>query len=221
MNASVLRDDYKFSESGIYYSPIAGRRKDYLGYIEQLPRVSHPEVFGMHENAEIITAQAETRSILETILNSQPRSSAGSKEQERDAMVLSLAKTVEAKVPPPFSAEDIAKRYPTLYEESMNTVLIQEVTRYNGLLMEMKNSLNEIQLALAGAVVMSEDIEAMRNSIFNNAVPKIWSEKGFLSLKPLSSWLLDLVERIEFMQLWIANGTPKCFWISGNFEYGV
>ena len=217
MNPNVLNDDYKFSESGLYYSPLAGRRKDYLNYIEQLPRVSHPEVFGMHENAEIITEQAETRSTLETILKSQPRSSAGSKEQERDAMVLNLAQTIESKVPTVFNTEEISKRYPTLYEESMNTVLTQEVGRYNGLLAEMESSLGEIQLALAGAVVMSEDIEAMRDSMFNNEVPKIWSQKGFLSLKPLSSWLLDLIERIKFMQEWITNGTPKCFWISGNF----
>ena len=99
----------------------------------------------------------------------------------------------------------------------MNTVLTQEVVRYNGLLTEMRSSLQEIQLALAGAVVMSEDIESMRNSIFNNTVPEIWSAKGFLSLKPLSSWLLDLVDCIKFMEGWIDSGTPICFWISGNF----
>eukprot|EP01022_Parablepharisma_sp_SALTPOND_P028499 TRINITY_DN71064_c2_g1_i1.p1 TRINITY_DN71064_c2_g1~~TRINITY_DN71064_c2_g1_i1.p1 ORF type:complete len:4083 (+),score=665.19 TRINITY_DN71064_c2_g1_i1:2435-14683(+) len=216
MNSNVLKDDYKFSSSGIYYSPLAGTRKDYLKYIKKLPRFSHPEVFGMHENAAIITAQAETRDILETILNSQPRSSAGAKEQERDTMILNVAKTIESKIPPPFDLEQIAKQYPTLYEESMNTVLMQEVVRYNGLLIEMQSSLQELQLALAGAVVMSEDIEAMRNSIFNNTVPRIWSQKGFLSLKPLSSWLIDLTDRIKFMQGWIEHGTPVCFWISGK-----
>jgi len=217
MNPEVLKDGYKFSTSGHYISPIAGERKDYLKYISELPRVSLPEVFGMHENAAIITAQAETRDILETVLNSQPRSSAGSKEQERDTMVLNTAKMIEQKIPPPFDIEMITKKYPTLYEESMNTVLMQEIVRYNGLLSEMISSLKEIQLALAGAVVMSEDIEAMRNSIFNNTVPRIWSSKGFLSLKPLSSWLIELTERLKFMQAWIETGTPVSFWISGFF----
>ena len=170
MNKDMLSDDYKFSASGTYFSVPAGGRKDYLKYIKKLPGVSHPEVFGMHENAAIITAQAETRDILETILNSQPRASAGSKEQERDITVLTLAKSIEAKTPMPFDIEVLAKKYPTLYEESMNTVLMQEIVRYNGLLSEMRSSLSEIQLALAGAVVMSEDIESMRNFIFNNAV---------------------------------------------------
>jgi len=37
----------------------------------------HPEAFGLHENAEIITNQNETRSILENIQSIQPRTSTG------------------------------------------------------------------------------------------------------------------------------------------------
>lgn len=35
-------------------------------------------------------------------------------------------------------------------------------------------------------------------------------------MKPLASWTEDLNNRINFLQDWIDNGTPKCFWISGN-----
>ncbi len=48
-------------------------------------------------------------------------------------------------------------------------------------------------------------------------MPKIWDEKGFLSMKPLASWTEDLNHRIDFLQKWIDNGTPQCFWISGFF----
>jgi dynein heavy chain len=34
-------------------------------------------------------------------------------------------------------------------------------------------------------------------------VPKIWDEKGFLSMKPLASWTEDLNNRIDFLQKWI------------------
>jgi dynein heavy chain len=57
----------------------------------------------------------------------------------------------------------------------------------------------------------------MCNSLFDNQVPVLWSDKGFLSLKPLSSWINDLVDRINFLQKWIDNGTPNVFWISGFF----
>jgi dynein heavy chain len=53
----------------------------------------------------------------------------------------------------------------------------------------MKISLGNIQKALKGEVVMSEELEKMSNSIFDNLVPKSWQDKGFLSLKPLASWI--------------------------------
>jgi len=54
-----------------------------------------------------------------------------------------------------FNLEDVIKKYPTDYNESMNTVLVQEVVRYNGLLSVMKSSLYNLKKALKGLVVMS------------------------------------------------------------------
>lgn len=98
----------------------------------------------------------------------------------------------------------------------MNTVLVQEVIRYNRLLEVMKENLVNVKKALKGLIVMSEELELIANSLFDNQVPKIWDQKGFLSMKPLASWTEDLNNRINFLQDWIDNGTPKCFWISGK-----
>lgn len=64
---------------------------------------------------------------------------------------------------------------------------------------------------------MSEELEKLANSLFDNQVPQNWSEVGFLSLKPLASWVDDLILRIKFLNDWIEHGTPKVFWISGFF----
>lgn len=50
----------------------------------------------------------------------------------------------------------------------MNTVLCQEVIRYNRLLSIMAVSLVNVKKALKGLVVMSEDLEALANSLFDN-----------------------------------------------------
>ena len=81
----------------------------------------------------------------------------------------------------------------------------------------MKVGLIDVQKALLGEVVMSEELEKMANSVFDNGVPKGWQEKGFLSLKPLASWITDLNDRIYFLSQWINGGTPRVFWISGFF----
>lgn len=57
----------------------------------------------------------------------------------------------------------------------------------------------------------------MCNSLFDQQVPAIWANVGFLSMKPLGSWVQDLNDRFNFLQKWIDNGTPNVFWISGFF----
>jgi dynein heavy chain len=64
---------------------------------------------------------------------------------------------------------------------------------------------------------MSEELEKLANSLYDNQVPKLWAEKGFLSLKLLASWTQDLNDRIDFLKKWIDFGTPNVFWISGFF----
>ncbi len=184
----ALDDGYKYSESGVYISIPAGSQEDYLEYIENLPFNPHPEVFGLHENAEITTNQAETRRILENILSIQPRTSA-SGGKTREQMIMEIAINLASKTPPPFDLELVIEKFPTEYNESMNTVLTQEVIRYNKLLRIMAEMLANVQKAVKGEVVMSEELEKMATSIYDNLVPAKWSDVGFLSLKPLASWI--------------------------------
>ena len=55
----------------------------------------------------------------------------------------------------------------------MNTVLVQEAIRYNGLLKIIKTSLNELLRALKGLVVMSQGLERMATSLFNSKVGSV------------------------------------------------
>ena len=132
-----------------------------------------PEAFGLHENAEITTSQNTTRVLLEAILSMQPRASSGS-GKTREQIIGEMAQFLQSRTPEIFDLEMVGKKYPTSYEESMNTVLFQECVRYNRLLFDMKISLVNIQKALKGEVVMSEELEKMANSIFDNLVPKSW-----------------------------------------------
>jgi dynein heavy chain, axonemal len=63
----------------------------------------------------------------------------------------------------------------------------------------MKVSLIQVQRALLGEVVMSDDLDKMATAIFDNMVPKEWEKVGFLSMKPLASWIQDCNQRIKFL----------------------
>jgi dynein heavy chain len=219
INPNVLQyQDFKFSSSGIYYCPPPGGKLDYLEYIKGLPLITSPEVFGLHDNAEITTAQNDASLLLETVLGMQPRtSSGGGKSLEQSIQELLIV--IEKETPLAFDYEEVFGKYPTEYTESMNTVLIQEVIRYNVLLIRMDKDIKTLKKALSGKIVMSDDMERIATSLYNNQVPQVWIKLGFLSLKPLMSWLLDLKDRIDFFNEWIEKGTPKSFCLPSNINF--
>jgi len=137
---------------------------------------------------------------------------------EEDKSTDRTAASIKARLPELFKMEIIEDTFPTMYEESMNTVLKQECLRYNKLLTEMSTTLEAFRKAIKGAIVMTAELEQLGKSMLVNEVPDLWTKRGPLSLKPLSSWFLDILARCAFFQAWIDLGcTPPCFWVSGIF----
>ena len=59
----------------------------------------------------------------------------------------------------------VTAKHPLDYKNSMNTVLQQEIIRYNNLLGVISSSLKELVNAINGLTVMSEKLELMYKSI--------------------------------------------------------
>lgn len=81
----------------------------------------------------------------------------------------------------------------------------------------MHSSLKDLQRALKGLVVLSAELEAMGSAVFDQRVPAMWTASAYPSLKPLSPWFKDLLQRLHFVSTWIDMGVPSTFWISGFF----
>lgn len=56
----LLLFSYAFSPSGIYYVPVDTSYEGIMDYIKALPIVPQPEIFGLHENADITKDNQET-----------------------------------------------------------------------------------------------------------------------------------------------------------------
>ena len=95
--------------------------------------------------------------------------------------------------------------------DSLSTVLSQEMDRYNQILVVMSSSLEELQRAIRGEVLMSDELDNMYVGFTNNTVPDNWGLVAYPSLKPLASWVENLIGRVNFMQIWLENGQPKVF----------
>lgn len=57
----ILAEDYTYSPSGIYYCPRFEKIDNYRGFIDNLPIIEEPEIFGMHENANIAFQVSKAR----------------------------------------------------------------------------------------------------------------------------------------------------------------
>ena len=81
----------------------------------------------------------------------------------------------------------------------------------------MKSTLINLGKAIEGTVVMSMELERMFNFFINNKVPQLWEKVAYPSLKPLNSWVTDLIKRVEFISSWLYHGPPKTFWLPAFF----
>ncbi|KAF8279355.1 putative dynein heavy chain [Trypanosoma cruzi] len=215
----ILEDDYVFSsDAPNYYAPPFGEYESYVEYIRGLPSQQPPAVFGLHENADITKDERETRVLLEATLLTQPRESSDADSKlDPKATVKDLAHHVLLRLPKLFDIEEIQRKHPIDYSQSMNTVLLQETIRYRRLLLIVRQTLTDIQDAISGKVVMSADLEEVFNAMYDGKVPDVWKRQSYPSLKPFGSYVSDLIERLGFLQKWCDEGPPPMFWISGFF----
>lgn len=138
-----------------------------------------------------------------------------------DQIVLNKAKEFVEGLPALLDKEETAKELWVINAQgvipSLSTVLVEEMTRFNILLTTMRSSLENLDEAINGLQVMTEELDLMYVAIQNNKVPANWTAVSYLCLKPLSSWYKDMLQRVEFIDNWIKNGNPKSYWMSGMF----
>jgi dynein heavy chain len=214
-----LDEEHEIVPGGVFICPPDGSRDDYLSFIDGLPMVAAPSVFGFHDNATLTRDQNDTNSLLLSVLETEGGDEGDEEEggMSKEEVIASTAMEIADKIPANFDMEMAQLKYPVLWEESMNTVLCQELIRFNKLLSCIRSSLINIQKAVKGLVVMSSELEVLANSLFFNKLPVMWKNKSYPSLKPLASYVTDLQVRLRFFDTWLQTAPPSVYWLSGFF----
>ncbi|RLN88726.1 hypothetical protein BBJ28_00016849, partial [Nothophytophthora sp. Chile5] len=220
----VLASGHAFSSSGTYHVPLELAHAKIQTYLAALPALDNPELFGMHENANVTFERNESANMLQLILSLEPRDGGGGGGKSNDQRVLELALAIQESLPADLDVEEAG---PTTFKtrevagtvvmDSLATVLGQELIKFNTLLRRMRSSLRDIQRAINGLIVMSSELDNMYVAFLNGRVPQLWAAVSFASLKPLASWVRDLLDRVTFFRQWLREGEPVVFQLNVFF----
>lgn len=218
--SSVELDNYALSSCGSYRIPLDADIAECQNYISSFPVDDNPEIVGLHSNASITKNIINSQELINNIFTAQRafiKFESGSGSSESENPILQLSNDILNKLPEAFDMHHILQLYPTTYKNSMNTVLQQEVRRYNNLLVVIKLSLYDAQRAIRGEIAMINTIESVCSSMSVGKLPAQWASKSYPSIKPLSSYVTDLIARLAFLQHWIDYEEPKVFWLPGFY----
>lgn len=210
----MFDEDFEFFKG--YVIVVRRQIEDYVDYFDTMPTVDPPEVYGLHANADITYQTNKTLDILDTIISVQPKESASSGGETREAAVTRLVNDMLSRLPPPYDEFEV-KQQLTKNITPMNIFLRQEIDRIQKIILLVKATLNDLLLAIEGTIIMSENLRDAFDNIYDARVPKVWKRGSWLS-STLGFWFTELIERnIQFTK-WCFEGRPMTYWMTGFFN---
>eukprot|EP00340_Litonotus_pictus_P012496 CAMPEP_0170538444 /NCGR_PEP_ID=MMETSP0209-20121228/103311_1 /TAXON_ID=665100 ORGANISM="Litonotus pictus, Strain P1" /NCGR_SAMPLE_ID=MMETSP0209 /ASSEMBLY_ACC=CAM_ASM_000301 /LENGTH=3072 /DNA_ID=CAMNT_0010840135 /DNA_START=28 /DNA_END=9246 /DNA_ORIENTATION=- len=214
----------------------------YLTKFELLPEITSPEVVGLHKNALIKKDSDSNMNMLRSLgtldigstedhneekQENKSKSSEANLKQTNETnknevnpkmkILKQIVEEAEKRLIKGFNIDIVRSKFPLEYKNCMNSILIQEVMRYNSLLKLVFTNLKDVTDAYNGLLPLTDEIEVLSNSLIANKTPESWISRSYPSRKPIMSWIIDLQQRIEFFLKWEKEGTPEKFWFSAFF----
>jgi len=188
--------------------------------IESLPLVDNPELFGLHANADLVFRLQQAEQAFGTILETQPKTGGGSGGATREETVNQLAQELLNKMPADFKLSDcrtIIAKMPGGATNPLHVAFKQELDRTQKVIQVVRSTLQNLQLAIAGTIVLSAGLIDAMNSLYDAMVPQSWKDLSW-DAPSLGTWFTGLIQRFEQFDRWLKHGRPKSFWLTGFFN---
>ena len=206
---------YYFSTVGYDYEvPEPTTLDGYLESIMEIPLNNAPEVFGLHSNAEISYFNNATKSIWTNLIAMQVSSSSGSGGLDKEEHIGNVTEGILEQLPEILDLYKVRKKFEN--PSPTQTVLLQELERFNKLLDKMFETLSNLKRALKGEIGMSQELDDLSASLFNGYLPSAWRTLCPQTEKNLVNWLDHLKRRDAQYKIWEdKKEEPNAIWLSG------
>jgi dynein heavy chain len=193
----------------------------YRDYIENEFPLEHPNLFGLHANAEIGYLLSSADALFATIMEIGGAGGGGGGGSGDDGTMATI-EDFESQLPENFDEITLDQRVDD--RNPYVCVVLQEVARMNILLDTIRNSLADLKLGLQGALNMSDAMEDLQTALGLNKVCALWVKYSYPSLKSLGAWFQDALLRAAQLSKWTEGSAcpsktvPISIWISGLFN---
>ncbi|PAA86956.1 hypothetical protein BOX15_Mlig012039g1 [Macrostomum lignano] len=214
---SMFMESFQFNKG--YKIPKCKQIDEYRAFVDALPLVDAPDVFGLHANADVTYQTNNANSMLETILNIQPKDSgAGGAGETRESIVYRQCDDMLAKLPEdynPFEVRDKLRKMDHL--KPLHIFLKQEIDRMQRVISNVRSTLTDLKLAIDGTIIMSENLQDALDNMFDARIPNLWRKISWESAT-LGFWFTDLLDRNAQFHTWLFDGRPSTYWMTGFFN---
>ncbi|XP_012272400.1 dynein heavy chain 10, axonemal [Orussus abietinus] len=191
-----------------------GDRDSYIEFVEKLPLVNSPEVFGLHPNAEIGYFTQATKEMWTNLIELQPQTISTGTGISREEFIDNVAKEILSKMPPEYDMTRVKRNFGMTVSPS-TIVLFQELERFNKLIRRITVTLTQLRKAIAGEIGMDNILDSVSTALFNGALPQEWANLAPATRKNLAGWMDHFERRIEQYTLWAGCNEPVVIWLSG------
>ena len=194
----------------------------YREYCASFPEADSPEIFGLHPNADIAFLIKDVTELLDTLGETAPKTSGGGGGRSREEIVYDQAGELLETSPENYIEDDYKAKIRKLggLDIPLNIFLFQEIERLQKVIKKLKFDLSNLQSAVRGEVVLTNELQRTINSMYDARVPHVWAwtpgsdEFSWIS-STLGLWFASLLDRDAQERKWLNEGRPPCYWLTG------
>jgi len=201
-----------------YTVPVFSEHKEYQAFIAGFPEVDSPEIFGLHPNADLTYRLKEVNEMLATLAETQPKGGGGGGGVSREDVVFAKSTELMEKLPEDYIEDDYVAKINRMGGLSipLNIFLYQEIQRLQKVIGKARFILKQLQLAIKGEVVMTDELQETLDALFDARVPNLWTytitgDEFSWILPTIGLWFSSLIFRDDQDRTWLNTGRPSAF----------